>query len=229
MDNRFIYRLFIVLLLQLIIAFSVVNLTLSSTSKPTIAVQFVHKVHAFKQVVLKARGNWLSPQSPWYAYVDRQFGEGLSSTQQKQYLSLQTKGKCKALLKLERTGFLSLHPELSEALSDKFLKNIFFNKIIPARSYGFKRCQAHAMINPIIEREKKLDPEFYYLSIPGIDLGHKPGKIYDNRQVNLRKAFKILFDLAACEDFKPAINDILKYNKIFLIFVGHREQYYFYI
>ena len=229
MGRSYFYRLIIALLLQLIIAFSVVNPSFSSTSNPTTADKFVHKVHSFNQVVLKDRGNWSSPQSPWYAYIDRQFEEGLSPAQQKRYLIIQTKGWCKELLKLEKTGFLNLYPELPEALSDKFVKNIFFNKIIPTHSYGFRRCQAHAMLNPIIEEEKKRDLEFYYLSIPGTNLGNKLDKVYDNRQIILRKAFKILFDLAACEDFKPAINDILKYNKLFLIFVGHREQYYFYI
>ena len=204
------------------------NSTPSAASEPAIADKFTRKVHAFKQVVMEERGKWLSPQSPWFAYSNRQFEEGLSSTQKMQYLALQTKGRCVALLKLEITGFIGLYPELSEALSDKIVTNIFFNKIIPAHSYGFRRCQAHAMLNPIIEKEKKLDPEFYYLSIPGTNLGNKPGKIYSNREINLRNAFTILFDLAACVDHKPALGDILKYKKLYLIFVSYSERYYFY-
>ncbi len=214
--------------LQLIATFTVGFPSFSPAAELAIANQFVGKVRAFKEVVMEERGKWLSPQSPWFAYSNRQFEEGLSSTQKMQYLALQTKGRCVALLKLEITGFIGLYPELSEALSDKIVTNIFFNKIIPAHSYGFRRCQAHAMLIPIIEEEKKLDPEFYYLSIPGTNLGNKLENIFDPRQLALRKAFKTLFDLAACYDYDPAINDILAYYKLFLIFVGHNERYYFY-
>ena len=229
MVRRFFCRLIIAVFVQSIILFPVVIATILSASEPAIADKFIRKVHAFKQVVMEERGNWLSSQSAWFAYNNRQFEEGLSPAQQRQYLALQTKGRCKALLKLEITGFIGLYPELSDALLDKIVKNIFIDKIIPAHSYGFRRCQARAMLNPIIEEGKKRDPEFYYLSIPGTDLGNKLGKIFNNHQINLRAAFKILFDLAACYDYKPALKDILAYHKLFLIFVGHNERYYFYI
>ncbi len=148
--------------------------------------------------------------------------------QQKRYLALQTEGQCEELLRLEKIGFVALHPEWSQALSDKIVNNIFSNEIAPARSFGFRRCQALAMLYPIIEKEKKLDPKFYYLTIPGTDLGNRLDKVYDYREIILRKAFRILFDLAACEDYKPAINDILKYYKLYLIFVGYRERIYFF-
>ena len=197
-------------------------------AEPTIGEQFIQKVHAFRKVVVSGRGNWLSVPSPWFSYAKQQYWQGLLPVQRKQYLTYQENGQCDALGKLEKAGFLGLHPELSGVFSDKIVENIFSTEFVPSHSFGVRRCQALGMLIPILDREKILDPEFYYLSVPGTNLGNKLGKIYDPREIILRKVFSILFDLAACYDYKPAINDILEYNKLYLIFVGSIERYYFY-
>ncbi len=158
MGRQLICRLAIAAFLQLIILLPVLNAAALSASETATADKFVREVHAFKQVVEEGRGNWLSPNSPWFDYIDRPFEEGLSPAQQKQYLALQAKGECNELLKLEKTGFLNLNPELSKALTDKTVKNNFFTKIISANSPGFMRCRALSILNPIIENEKKTGP-----------------------------------------------------------------------
>ncbi len=197
-------------------------------AEPTVSDQFVGKVHAFNELVMEDHGKWLSPQSPWFSYINRQFEQGLLPAQQKQYLSLQTMGRCEALLQLEKAGFLRLHPKLAGVFSDRFVKKIFSEELVPSHSIGARRCQAIAMLNPIMETEKKLDPEFYYLSIPGTNLGNEKEGNLNPRETALWKAFSTLFDLAACFDYKPAINDIIEYEKMYLIFVNPFEQYYFY-
>ena len=220
--------IFQTLFLPVIILVALMHTSILAATKPASSDQFTAKVHAYKNVVINGRGDWLSPPSPWIIYIDRQFWHGLSPARQKQYLAFQTKGPCEAVVKLEQTGFLNLYPELSQALSDKVVNDIFTHEIVPLRSFGARRCQAYALLNPIIENEKKLDANYYYLTIPGTDLGHKLERIYDPREIVLRKAFTILYDLAACHDYKPAIKDILEFNKLYLIFAGYYEQYYFY-
>ncbi|MEK6205914.1 MAG: hypothetical protein N2B02_09855, partial [Amylibacter sp.] len=41
--------------------------------------------------------------------------------------------------------------------------------------------------------------------------------------------FSKIYSLAACEDYKPAIADIIEYSKLHLIFVSHYQKYYFYL
>ena len=202
----------------------------TAISTPTNAdtgTQFTNEVHEFQKLVLK-QNDWFSPQSPWFPYLRRQNEEGLSPIQTKQYLIYQAQGQCKELTNLEVAGFSRLHPELAVAMKDNLVKSIFIEKIIPRHSFGFRRCKALALLNPIIEAEKKLDPEFYYLTIPSTNLNAIPKKIYDPREVSLRKAFKVLFDLAACDDHKPAIQDILFYSDLRLNLVGYHQLYYFY-
>ena len=212
----------------LVLLITPVNKPISALAKPTIGDQFIARVYAYKNVVTSGRGDWFSPPSPWTAYFSRQFSQGLSPTRKTEYLAYQKKGRCEALVRLEQIGFVNLYPELTQALSDKTVNDIFSHEIVPSHSFGARRCQAHGKINPIIKREQLLDAEYYYLTIPGTNLGNRLDEVHDFREIILRKAFTILFDLAACYDYKPAINDILEYYKLYLIFVGYDERYYFY-
>jgi len=209
----------------LLLLFGIVKIPALLAAENEIADQFSREVLAFGRVV--AGSDWLSPASPWAPYLDRQYREGLSDVQQKQYFALQEEGRCEELVALEEIGFRGLYPEISPALSDKMVNTVFTREIIPFQSFGTRRCRALSMLNPIIENEKKLDPEYYYLSIPGTNLGTKPGRIYDPREIILRKAFAILFELAACENYRPAIKDVIKYRKLYLIFVSSEEVLYF--
>ena len=216
------------MVLSAIFLAAIANNTTLLAAEPTIGDQFIRKVHAFKKVVVSGQGDWLSAPSPWLTFARQQYWQGLSPAQQKQYLAHQGKGQCDGLVKLEKIGFMRLYPEISGIFSDNIVEKIFSAEFIPSHSFGVRHCQAIGMLNPIMEKEKILDPEFYYLSIHGTDLGNKLEEVHNPRQIVLRKAFTILFDLAACHDYRPAINDILEYNKLYLIFIGSLEKYYFY-
>jgi len=217
------------ILIALVTLFTAVETPVLSAAEQSISGQFISKVHAYRNVGLVGKDDWKSLSSPWAPYVSRQYSEGLSPKQLRQYLIFQKEGRCEQLLNLELIGFESLYPELSRALSDNIVKQIFTHEIVPSHSFGAMRCRAYAMLNPIIEREKQHSPIYYYLSIPGTNLSGTPEKIYEYREVILREAFSIIYSLAACEDYKPAIADIIEYSKLHLIFVDRYQKYYFYL
>ncbi len=202
--------------------------TITTPTKADTGTQFTNQVHTFQKLSSKQDTDWLTRESPWFPYLRRQNEEGLSPTEHKKYLIYQDQARCDALAELEVKGFSELHPELAETMQDKLVKSIFVQKIIPVQSFGYRRCQALAILNPIIEAEKKLGFVHYYLTIPSTNLNALPGKIHDPREITLRRSFKILFDLAACDDYKPAIQDILSYSNLRLNLVGYHQLYYFY-
>ena len=216
-----------VFLLPSLVLFAIANFIFGTTAYADNGDQFTHDVHEYQKVVRDGQGDWLSPASPWHIYLQRQFQDGLTLHQKNQHLVFQAKGQCDKVLKLEIGGFLTLYPELTPALSDKIVKNIFSLEIIPSHSFSVMRCRAHTLLNPVIEAEKKRDSQGYNLMIPGTNLSVKQGKIYDPREIILRKAFTILFDLAACKDYKPAIKDIIGFRNLHLIFVGNTQIRYF--
>lgn len=226
-QSGFAHAIIVTFFMPSLVLFAIANFLFGTTAYADTGDHFTRDIHEYQKVVRDGRGDWLSPASPWYFYLQRQYRDGLSPHQQNQHLVFQAKGQCGKVLKLEIIGFLALYPELTRALSDKVVKNIFSLEIIPSHSFGGMRCQAHALLNPIIEAEKKRDPQGYNLMIPGTNLSVKQGKVYDPREIVLRKAFAILFDLAACKDYKPAIKDIIGYRNLHLIFVGNIQIYYF--
>ncbi len=201
--------------------------TVSTSVRAETSTLFSKEVLEFNKRITNPNTDWLTRESPWFPYLRRQNEEGLSPTEHKKYLIYQDQARCDELAELEVAGFSELHPELAETMQGKLVISIFVQKIIPVQSFGYRRCKALALLNPIIEAEKKLDPVGYAMMIPGTNLSTTSKKIYDPREVILRKAFKVLFDLAACHDYKSAIKDIIAYHKLRLNFVGNEEILYF--
>ncbi len=170
---------------------------------------------------------WVSPDSPWYPYLQVQFSNGLTLTDKARHLMLQTRGKCDELPELERRGFDKLYSEMGKVLENEFANSIFLKKIIPIHSFGYRRCKALAMLNPIIQKAQEKGGDDYAMYLPIAMITALP-KFQDSNQLrNLRSSLTELMRLAACEDYVPALSDMMRFDTERLLLVSWMKKYYF--
>ncbi len=166
---------------------------------------------------------WKKPSSPFHPYLDRNFVEGLTPDQVKQYQRAQKLQRCETIRNLEQQGFLNLYPFLRPAferddipgIEQDRLIIIFNKKIARFRSLAFQFCRQQKALEKSNQDARRL--RFSFSPIRTLD--QPKGQEQDAMFLGWKKQSAIsrrcsaigsLISLALVDEYRSAVKVVLR-------------------
>lgn len=150
------------------------------------------------------------PNSMFYPYRSLGFENGLITKDRVIFERTSTGIDCKLATRLLTQGFLSLYPFLKEPFDDPFRFRMLMSRLRSARLPELERCQALAALLQVT----RTNPDVVDAPVKMLEeiLGREVFSIHPLRQEPRKRfvrAWYALGKLAFCEDYLPAIRDLL--------------------
>lgn len=157
---------------------------------------------------LSAGGDLTDPISPLYPYYAVRVEEGLSSVQRYVLQRSEDEGECSVVIRLMQEGLQTLHPELRPLFEDESIGGRLSVNFPSRRNFQLRRCLAHSWRLQFQRDVSEVPPQVTFPLDPDIFwdvFDQRPDPAWDDYQT----AFHDLAALAYCEEYVPAILDLL--------------------
>lgn len=167
-------------------------------------------------------------------YLDQQFSTSLTPHEKSQLLTFARAGRCDLVARLEAVGLIRRARELAPFLTSNDDISTFANTLLTRHSHHYRYCIAKRKLHDVLYRNVTVDwhDSNHHGQIVGIAQGFEylRDQVFFGRfdaarhplliepvtaddialAVRVRDSFAIHFKLAFCDDFKPAIADVLE-------------------
>ncbi len=163
--------------------------------------------------------------SPWLPYLKQPFEDGLSERDKKRYLDAQNVHRCYEVSDLDVKGFLNLYPQLGRLFTDLSIRYDFIIDVASELSRGKRRCAALQHLDrDFLVRARGVDVE-----IEGEDWSKNerlalPAAAYP--WPNSDNPLHQLKLVAFCGDYRPAIADLLQFDRAYEDVLTSTERAY---
>ena len=157
---------------------------------------------------LAAGGDLTDPISPLYPYYSTQVEEGLSPVQRYVLQRSEDEGECSVVERLAQEGLQTLYPELRSLFEDESIGGPLSVNFPSWRNFQLRRCLAHSKRLYFQRDASEAPPQVTFPLDPDIFwdvFDQRPDPAWDGYQT----AFHDLAALAYCEEYVPAILDLL--------------------
>ncbi len=166
---------------------------------------------------------WTISPSPFYSYLDRDFVEGLTLDQVKQYQRAQKLQRCETIKDLEQQGFLNLYPFLRPAfertdipgIEKDRLVFIFNHNIVRVKSPALQFCRGQKELEESKQAARRLRLSFPPIRTLDLPKGEEREAWYLEREkeneISKRcYAIRRFISLALTEEYRPAVMAVLR-------------------
>ena len=176
---------------------------------------------------------WKPENGPWAAYLKKSFKEGLSQSERALYEEVLNAGDCETVKSLQLAGFLLLNPSLRAAHARNFTSEIFVKTVVE-KSVEFDLCRNRSGIfSALRDIEAKKLEHLLPLHIGGESEKaiHVLSENEKGHQAFSRLCWSAagLVRMAINDEYRPAVEDVLKYlERPKLFTLPPQQAYYFY-
>ncbi|MEM9028484.1 MAG: hypothetical protein AAGC70_08955 [Pseudomonadota bacterium] len=160
--------------------------------------------------------DWERPASPWFPYIESFDWEVVPVKDIALYLALQRTGQCQEVRYYTKRLFLERFPNLAAAFMSDAVVQIFMRELVVIKSRGLQRCRylkSIASQQKILDnKERDFDP--YWLAPSEQKYPPNPFKdrhYFGNAELRRNANLRLLLSLAACDEYPPAVGDIVKF------------------
>jgi len=157
---------------------------------------------------LATGGDITDPISPLYPYYSVRVAEGLSPVQRYILQRSEDEGECSVVRRLMQEGLQILYPELRPLFEDESIGGRLSVNFPSWRNFQLRRCLAHSWRLRFQRDASAAPPQVTFPLHPDIFwdvFDRRPDPAWDDYQT----AFHDLATLAYCEEYVPAILDLL--------------------
>ena len=168
----------------------------------------------------KARNSeyWKFRETPWTTFSKHRISDSIPTHLMPDYIAAQDRGDCKSVLRMDREAFLLHYPYMAPAMVRDDVDFSFSEHFVRRLSNGYRRCSNLSSLrrhqNEL--RNSNIDPPPFVLTSSKKKQRSKmwgDNGDWDDLEGRRNWALKFAVIQAVCDEYKPALEDVLKFTK----------------